>query len=111
VCETIALTVTAVLLQAATACGETVDEPARTIPDTALERAAPQPSTAAPAVDTGSPAAACIRGGTPREEVRRIMGEPDSVSFGSWLYGPSELMFGYGVVVEIRNEGGNVTVC
>jgi hypothetical protein len=39
------------------------------------------------------------------------MGEPDSVSFGSWLYGPSEIMFGYGVVVEIRNEGGNVTVC
>lgn len=58
-----------------------------------------------------STAETCIQGGTPREDVRTIMGEPDSVSFGSWLYGSSEIMFGYGVVVEARNSGGNLILC
>jgi len=60
---------------------------------------------------TASTPEVCIRGGTPRADVRRIMGEPDSVSYGSWLYGESEIMFGYGVVAETRNVGGNLIVC
>lgn len=53
----------------------------------------------------------CIRGGSTREEVRAIMGEPDSVSFGAWLYGRSSVSFGYGVVVDLSNEGGNLVLC
>ena len=33
------------------------------------------------------------------------MGEPDSTVYGSWFYGSSELLFGYGVVLEIRDRG------
>jgi hypothetical protein len=39
------------------------------------------------------------------------MGEPDSISFGAWLYGRSEISFGYGVVVDLSNAGGNLIVC
>jgi len=53
----------------------------------------------------------CIRGGTPREDVRRILGEPDSISFGAWLYGASEIQFGYGVVVEARDPDGRLHLC
>jgi len=53
----------------------------------------------------------CIRGGTSREDVRRILGEPDSISFGAWLYGASEIQFGYGVVVETRDTDGRLHLC
>jgi hypothetical protein len=53
----------------------------------------------------------CIRGGTSREDVRRILGEPDSISFGAWLYGASEIQFGYGVVVETRDPAGRLHLC
>lgn len=53
----------------------------------------------------------CIRGGTTREDVRRIMGEPDSISFGAWLYGSSEIQFGYGVVAETRDPEGRLRLC
>ncbi len=53
----------------------------------------------------------CIRGGTTREEVRRVMGEPDSVVFGDWLYGRSSVTFGYGVVLDYSNAGGDLVVC
>jgi hypothetical protein len=39
------------------------------------------------------------------------MGEPDSVSFGVWLYGSSEITFGYGVVVEMRDSARALLVC
>lgn len=53
----------------------------------------------------------CIHGGTTREEVRAIMGEPDSVAFGDWIYGRSSVTFGYGVVLDYSNAGGNLVVC
>jgi hypothetical protein len=53
----------------------------------------------------------CIRGGTTREEVRTIMGEPDSVAFGDWVYGRSSVTFGYGVVLDYSNAGGNLRLC
>ena len=52
----------------------------------------------------------CIHGGTTREEVRAIMGEPDSVAFGDWIYGRSSVTFGYGVVLDYSNAG-NLVVC
>lgn len=53
----------------------------------------------------------CIRGGSTREEVRAVMGEPDSVSFGAWLYGRSAVTFGYGTVLDLENQGGELIVC
>ncbi len=88
------------------ACGE--PERPRS-PDAA---AADEPGAAATA-EPGPPprGPGCIRGGTTREEVRAIMGEPDSVSFGAWLYGRSEIHFGYGVVVDFRNPDDNLVLC
>lgn len=53
----------------------------------------------------------CIRGGTSRDEVRRIMGEPDSIAFGDWLYGRSSVTFGYGVVLDYANRDGRLRLC
>ena len=53
----------------------------------------------------------CIHGGTTREEVRAIMGEPDSVAFGDWIYASSSVTFGYGVVLDYSNAGGNLVIC
>ena len=39
------------------------------------------------------------------------MGEPDSVSFGAWIYGRSSVSFGYGTVIDLENEGGELIVC
>ncbi|HSH75100.1 MAG TPA: hypothetical protein VLA09_05435 [Longimicrobiales bacterium] len=54
----------------------------------------------------------CIRGGTTRAEVLGIMGEPDSIAFGDWLYGRSSVSFGYGVVVDYHADpDGRLVVC
>ncbi len=53
----------------------------------------------------------CIHGGTTREEVRAIMGEPDSVAFGDWIYGRSSVTFGYGVALDYSNASGNLVIC
>jgi len=53
----------------------------------------------------------CVRGGSTREEVLEIMGQPDSVAFGAYVYGRSQVLFGYGVVVEWSNAGGNLLLC
>jgi hypothetical protein len=67
---------------------------------------ATQPTTAAlPPVD------GCIKGGTTRAEVTALLGPPDSTSFGVWLYGQSELSFGYGVVVAFADHDENLQLC
>jgi len=86
------------------ACGSETRPPAPEAADT-VERRAPAAPAVAAAPDTTPLADPCIRGGTPRANVSRIMGEPDSVVYGSWFYGQSEVLFGYGVVVEIRDRG------
>ena len=78
-------------------------------PDPAEPSIAPAP-VAPPLPDT-SRGLRCIHGGTSREEVRAIMGEPDSVAFGDWLYGRSSVTFGYGVVLDYSNAGGDLIVC
>jgi hypothetical protein len=55
--------------------------------------------------------AGCFRGGSTREEVLEVMGPPDSVVFGAYVYGSSQILFGYGVVAEWSNEGGNLLLC
>jgi hypothetical protein len=61
--------------------------------------------------DAKPPADGCIRGGTPRAEVRALLGEPDSISWGVWLYGRSEITFGYGVVVAYEDHEENLSLC
>jgi hypothetical protein len=39
------------------------------------------------------------------------LGEPDSISFGTWLYGRSSIDFGYGVVVAYSDADENLMVC
>jgi len=95
-------------LGSAIACGE---RPADSAPLQTADSVAARAPVANRGPTTASRGPRCIQGGTPREDVRRIMGEPDSVSYGSWLYGSSEIMFGYGVVVETRNAGGNLDLC
>ena len=53
----------------------------------------------------------CIRGGTSRGEVLELMGEPDSVVYGVWLYGSSEVSFGYGVVLDYSDVDGVLRLC
>jgi hypothetical protein len=76
------------------------------------EAGAPQgPEAGSGAATERPPGPACIRGGTSRAEVLALMGEPDSVSFGVWLYGRSEITFGYGTVLDFTNEDGNLVLC
>jgi len=60
---------------------------------------------------SGERASACVRGGSTREEVLEVMGSPDSVVFGAYVYGRSQILLGYGVVVEWSNAGGNLILC
>ena len=53
----------------------------------------------------------CFRSGSSRAEVRAVMGEPDSVDFGAWVYGASWVTFGYSVVLDYSNEGGKLRLC
>ncbi|MBM4183940.1 MAG: hypothetical protein FJ207_06900 [Gemmatimonadetes bacterium] len=92
------------------ACGSAEDGAAP--PPGEHEPASTAPSTlAAPGPSDTTQGLRCIRGGTSREEVRAILGEPDSIAFGDWLYGRSSVTFGYGVVLDYANVDGNLRVC
>ena len=94
------------------ACGEAarVDESEDAVDSVDSSRLVPNVlSGAGDAPNEDAPT--CIRGGTTREDVRRILGDPDSVSFGAWLYGSSEIQFGYGVVVETRDPDARLHLC
>ena len=60
----------------------------------------------APPLATG-----CFRSGSSRAEVRAVMGAPDTVDFGAWMYGRSSVTFGYGVVLDYSNQGDNLRLC
>ena len=64
-----------------------------------------------PAIEARPPVDGCIKGGTTRAEVMALLGEPDSISFGAWLYGRSEVTFGYGVVVAYADLDDNLELC
>ena len=76
-------------------------------------RQAPDGSVARTPEETREPplASGCFRSGSSRDEVRAVMGAPDSVVFGAWEYGRSFVTFGYGVVLEFSNAGGNLRLC
>ncbi len=59
-----------------------------------------------PSVRTG-----CFRSGSSRNEVRAAMGAPDAINRGFWEYGQDWVTFGYGVVLDFSNEGGNLRLC
>jgi hypothetical protein len=59
-----------------------------------------------PPVRTG-----CFRSGSSRNEVRTAMGAPDAIDRGAWEYGQDWVTFGYGVVLDFSNEGGNLRLC
>ena len=53
----------------------------------------------------------CFRSGSSRAEVRTVMGPADTVDRGAWVYGESWVTFGYGVVLDFSNEGGDLRLC
>ncbi len=83
--------------------GEATEAPAVTIvpdpPD-------PVEPPVEPFVRTG-----CFRNGSSRAEVRAVMGPSDRVDRGAWVYGESWVTFGYGVVLDFSNEGGDLRLC
>ena len=56
-------------------------------------------------------ATGCFRSGSSRAEVRAVMGAPDTIDFGAWMYGRSNVTFGYGVVLNYSNRDGNLRLC
>ena len=75
--------------------------------------AAPGGSVVLAPAETSEPplAPGCIRSGTSRAEVRAIMGAPDSVGYGNWVYGRSWVAFGYGQVNDFENVDGSLRLC
>ena len=83
--------------------GEATEAPAGTIAPTPPEAVEPP---AEPFVRTG-----CFLNGSSRAEVRAVMGPADTVDRGAWVYGESWVTFGYGVVLDFSNEGGDLRLC
>lgn len=82
-----------------------------------IQDAAATPSTRAadgavapPGSTTSFVPAGCVRGGSTPAEVRAAMGEPDSVVGGWWIYGRTQIQFGYGTVQDFT-DGGNLVRC
>jgi hypothetical protein len=95
-----------------TADGGQASEPAAGIDGDSVQQAPGGTSAGAPAEADEPPlATGCFGSGSTRAEVRAVMGAPDSVVFGEWVYGRSGVTFGYGTVLDIRNEGRNLRVC
>ncbi len=76
-------------------------------------RQAPGGTIAGTPAETSEPplATGCFRSGSSRDEVRAVMGAPDTVDFGAWMYGQSSVTFGYGVVLDYSNLGNNLRLC
>ncbi|MGE0157904.1 MAG: hypothetical protein AB7T31_00755 [Gemmatimonadales bacterium] len=52
----------------------------------------------------------CVGPGSTAEEVRALLGEPDSVMGGWWHYGRTQFHLGSGTIQDYVN-GGNVPIC
>jgi hypothetical protein len=101
------------VVTACAACGgapEGARQERRDAPSTAASASGASPASAAP-TQTPPLAATCIRTGSTQAEVRQVMGAPDSVVFGAWVYGRSQILFGYGTVQDYANVGGNLIIC
>jgi hypothetical protein len=88
-------------------------EPANAAEEQALGGTTAESPSAAdetPLVET-SLADGCFRPGSSRAEVRALMGAPDTIDFGAWVYGESWVTFGYGVVLDYSNQGSNLKLC
>jgi hypothetical protein len=87
----------------------------------------PQPTNAPEATADGQPteptggvetetseptlATGCFGTGSTRAEAQAVMGTPDTVVFGAWVYGRSNVTFGYGTVLDYSNEGRDLRLC
>jgi hypothetical protein len=88
--------------------GEATEAPGdRSVAPTPAEpREPPVEPPVEPIVRTG-----CFRSGSSRNEVRAAMGAPEAINRGFWEYGKDWVTFGYGVVLDFSNEGGNLRLC
>ena len=88
-----------------------------TEPTSAAEGEATEAPAGMEAVETVEPPVepfvrtGCFRSGSSRAEVRTVMGPADTVDRGAWVYGESWVTFGYGVVLDFSNEGGDLRLC
>ncbi len=95
-----------------TANGRQGSSPAAGIDGDSVQQVPGGAATDAPAGAAEPPlATGCFGSGSTRVEVSAVMGAPDSVVFGEWVYGRSGVTFGYGTVLDIRNDGRNLRVC
>ena len=79
--------------------------------DTDSAQQAPGGSVAPTPAEEPSMRTGCFRSGSSRNEVRAAMGAPDAINRGAWEYGQDWVTFGYGVVLDFSNEGGNLRLC
>ena len=98
--------------------GEAAEAPAGVAGgDRGSAQQAPGGSVAPTPVETSEPPlepslrTGCFRSGSSRAEVRAVMGTPEAIDRGAWEYGESWVTFGYGVVLDFSNEGGNLRLC
>jgi len=129
---TLVLALACVALTALPSCGEPPERPATPPSDrpgladpagaldaqsgvsdarTPSSSAPPSPDPRPPSTTTDRVPPTCIRGGSTRDEVLQVMGPPDSIVFGAYVYGRSQILFGYGVVQEWSNAGANLILC
>ena len=66
----------------------------------AVDSVAAAPAIDAPASSAPARRRGCIRSGATPAEVRQALGEPDSIAAGWWIYGRTQILFGYGTVQD-----------
>jgi hypothetical protein len=64
---------------------------------------------ASPTDESSARRRGCIRGGFTPAEVRAAMGEPDSIVGGWWIYGRTQIQFGYGTVQDYIDDSDLVS--
>jgi hypothetical protein len=68
------------------------------------------PPTAVPSTAPPEPRRGCVGPGSTREQVRELLGEPDSIVGGWWYYGRTQFHLGSGTVQDYIS-GGNTPIC
>jgi hypothetical protein len=98
-----------VLCGALAACGDPTPEAEPGAAPPQSPAFSPPPPVAADAPpDTTTPR--CVGPGSTREQVRAVLGEPDSIVGGWWHYGRTQFHLGSGTVQDYIS-GGNVPFC
>ena len=92
------------------ACGDSVPEaqPDSAPPPQSPVFEPPPPVAAGAPADTATPR--CVGPGSTREQVRAVLGEPDTIVGGWWHYGRTQFHLGSGTVQDYIS-GGDVPFC